>query len=72
MATIKISDLRSTASIGCEEFIGAVENAVTRALDARQLQNVRGGLEFPTTKVAPGPILVGLIASPYLPSYNLS
>lgn len=47
MATIKISDLCSPLpdSIGCqEEFIGAVENAVIRALDARQLQDIRGGI----------------------------
>lgn len=47
MATIKISDLRSplSASISCEEeFTGAVSNAVMRAIEARQLQDIRGGL----------------------------
>lgn len=52
MATIKISDLRSPlpAFIGCEEeFTGAVENAVVRAVNARQLQDIRGGFKSPTT-----------------------
>lgn len=49
MATIKISDLHSSLSISFdqEEFIEAVSGAVTRALDARQLQDIRGGLESP-------------------------
>lgn len=67
MATIKISDLCSPlpASIGCEEeFIGAVENAVIRALDARQLQHIRGGLKFLTEVRLKPPILVGLRAAP--------
>lgn len=68
MATIKISDLCSplSASIGCqEEFIGAVENAVIRAVDARQLQDIRGGLQPPTTEVMlKQPILVGFRAVP--------
>lgn len=63
MATIKISDLRSTppASIDDKEFIGSVENAITRALDARQLQDIRGGLNPSTPKVTPVPIFVGII-----------
>lgn len=47
MATIKISDLRSSisASISCEEELtGAVSNAVMRAVEARQLQDIRGGI----------------------------
>lgn len=66
MASIKISDLdlNLTVSIDDKEFIGAVENAITRALDARQLQDIRGGLEFSTTKVASLPIFVGIIAAP--------
>lgn len=47
MATIKISDSRSpiSTSINCEdEFTGAVSNAVMRVVEARQLQNIRGGI----------------------------
>ena len=47
MATIKISDLRSpiSGSISCEEeFTGAISNAVMRAVEARQLQDIRGGI----------------------------
>lgn len=47
MATIKISDLRSpiSTSISCEEeFTGTVSNAVIRAIEARQLQDIRGGI----------------------------
>jgi len=64
MATIKISELRSTSpvSIDCEEeFIGAVENAVIRAVEARQLQELRGG-KLSNIGVMPikKPILMGL------------
>ncbi|MBD1944064.1 hypothetical protein H6F50_17125 [Coleofasciculus sp. FACHB-712] len=68
MASIKIFDLSSPlpASIGRqEEFIGAVENAVIRALEARQLQDIRGGLQPLTTEVMPKqPTLVGFRAVP--------
>ncbi len=64
MATIKISDLRSNLSVSpdCqEEFIEVVNNAIARALDARQLQDIRGGLQPSTTKVTPVPIFVGIM-----------
>lgn len=66
MATIKISDLRSNLSVspGCqEEFIEVVNNAIARALDARQLQDIRGGFQPSTTKVTPVPIFVGIMVS---------
>lgn len=64
MTTIKISDLHSNlpVSIDCEEeFMGAVDDAITRALDARQLQDIRGGLLPSTPKVKPVPIFVGIM-----------
>lgn len=73
MATIKISDLRSTVFTNCEEeFVGAVENAVIRAIEARQLENIRGGLETskplakPFIEVTPFPIWiwVGILVAP--------
>lgn len=69
MATIKISDLLSPlpASIGCEEeFIGAVSSAVTRAIDARQLQDIKGG----TTLAKPPMIYAGF--KPVSPLYPLA
>lgn len=47
MATIKISDLHShlhTSISSEEEFIEFISNAVIRAIDARQLQDIRGGV----------------------------
>lgn len=56
MATIKVFDLHSAGSDSesymnhlAEEFIEAVSNSVIRALDARQLQDIRGGFQPETT-----------------------
>jgi hypothetical protein len=66
MATIKISDLHSTVPISIdseEEFVEAVKNSTIRALDARQLQDIRGGVEWVIAKI-PCPIIVGIRISP--------
>jgi|GEM_PF-6052094 len=63
MATIKLSDLHSTLPTSIsneEEFIGAVSSAVIRALDSRQLQEIRGGFLSPGI----GPIVLGIIFRP--------
>lgn len=60
MATVKISDLRSPLPAAIdreEEFVGAVSSAVIRALDARQLQEIRGGIYLE-------PIIAGNIPIP--------
>ncbi|AUB35004.1 hypothetical protein COO91_00852 [Nostoc flagelliforme CCNUN1] len=67
MAAIKISDLHSTllSSISSEEeFIGSVDKAIIRAIDARQLQNTRGGLNIKggLNSSIPTKVLVGFIA----------
>lgn len=64
MASIKIFDLHSNlrTSVDSKEFMGAIESAIARALDARQLQNIRGGLQPSITQVTP-PIFVGIILS---------
>lgn len=54
MATIKVFDLPLADSENskhhlAEEFIEAVSNSVIRALDARQLQDIRGGFQSDTT-----------------------
>ena len=56
MATIKVFDLHSAGydSENCihhlaGEFLEAVSNSVIRSLDARQLQEIRGGFELNTT-----------------------
>lgn len=65
MATIKISDLHSTLPISIDsedEFLEAVKNSTIRALDARQLQDIRGGFVGGFKAKIPGRIFVGLIA----------
>lgn len=66
MATVKISDLHLSlsASVGSEEFIEAISSSVTRALDARQLQDIRGGYYSATVPIA----TLGFVYQPELPT----
>jgi hypothetical protein len=66
MATIKIFDLGSTPPISIDsedEFLEAVKNSTIRALDARQQQDIRGGVEWVKAKI-PCPIIVGMRIAP--------
>jgi hypothetical protein len=58
MATIRVSDLPRTTSISNQEaFDQAVSSSVLRAIDARQQQDIRGGIRLTDIIILVGGIL---------------